>query len=124
MKVNRKHETRPVLPEFARMDERPLLAWGQCQRLLFLFDQHARRGSRALATQMLENAAAHLELLADHSLFQQPLDPPVSIPLPIYNGSVVRRQKTQAEASDALRITTPTVEQLEALFDLPSGPED
>lgn len=122
MKHSRGSAKKAIAPYFVKMDDRPLRAWAQCMALLSLFNQHARRGATALATQMLENAAAHLELLADHPFFQQPLDPPQQIPPPIYNTSLIRRQRAQATDSDSLRIQTPTVEQLEALFDLPSDP--
>jgi hypothetical protein len=74
---------------------------------------------------MLENAAAYLENLVDLPQFQRSRYPsmvlPPRIPAPIYNHRLIRRRKTaQTPGPDALKIPTPTVEELEVLFNLPS----
>jgi hypothetical protein len=127
VKTQRKLKRKSLTPPWPTSGPRALRAWAQCESLLHVLDRHAAEGACDLATLMLENAAAHLELLTDHPAFHLCRYPsmilPPTMPPPIYNRDVIRRAKTaQIPGRDVLKIPTPTVEELEALFNLPSDP--
>jgi hypothetical protein len=127
----RKRKTMPV--QAPTLEQRVVRAHVQCLFLINFFARQATEGWLGLATDMLENTAAHLELLADMPQFHESLKQ--SGLLPRYNASVIRRREARLAAvsenkvswpeagqSRDSRMPTPTAEQLQALFDLPSDP--
>jgi hypothetical protein len=127
VKTQRKLKRKWGKPLWPQMGPRALQAYMQCESLLFVLNRHAAEGAQSLATNMLENAAAHLEHLVDLPQFQPSRYPsmvlPPRIPPPIYNHRLIRRLRTaQTSGREASKISTPTVDELEALFNLPSEP--
>jgi hypothetical protein len=133
MKANQKRKRKTMPVQVPTLEERVIQARVQCELLISFLYRQAGDGRPNLALNLLENTAAHLELLADQPQFHESLEQ--SALLPIYNESVVRRREARLAAvsenkvswpeagqAQGSKMPTPTAEQLQALFDLPSEP--
>lgn len=133
MKANQKGSRKGFQPQPQALEERAADAYNRCDFILKLFREHAAAGARNLATMFLENAAKHLELLADHPFFQPGADRLNAFRQDALNhiagealinhlremGYWSRKPRQRKQDDSAFRISTPTAEQLQALFDLP-----
>jgi hypothetical protein len=122
MNSNRRRKENDVPTQGPTPDQlfeaRRLQAWLQCERLISFLDTQAIEQRSLAAVHFLENAAAHLERLADY-----PFPVPIPRPPALYNWHAkYRRPRSRSESSghDIVRIETPTPAQLQALYDLPS----
>jgi hypothetical protein len=127
VKAERKPKRKFLEPFWPEPGPRAEQAYFQCCDLLQVLDRHAAEGACDLATVLLEAAAAYLEDLINQPEFYPSRWPsmvmPPRIPAPVYNHRLIRRLTTaQTSGRDGLKIPTPTVQELETLFNLPSEP--
>jgi hypothetical protein len=137
MKASKKGSPKWSQPQAGTLEERAADASKRCIFVLKLFREHSATGARNLATHFLENAANHLEFLADHPFFRPGADMLNAFQQDALNhaagealinylreqGYWSRKPRQRKQNSSALRIPSPTAEQLQALFDLPSNPQ-